>query len=110
MDTMDEVLEAIDAANTAMAKAVKMTNDARNLAAQAGILTADDIINEGVASARANAFSMLPRVSSYIGTNSQDADVATVNGAKQQVIDAAKAAGQVLALLTKLAMAAAAAA
>lgn len=107
MVTRQEALAAIEAARVAMADAVRKAHEARDLSTQAGILTAADIIAEGVGEARAEAIALLPQVSGdTVATTA--ADVQAVHDARDQVIEAATNAGRILAMAVKAAVAIAA--
>jgi len=101
--TREEALALIDAANAAMADAAKKTEEARRASAEAGILTASDIIAEGVAEISDQIFADLPSVTAYVGTTCTQADVDRIGALTEQVIATAGVIGRTLAILTKIA-------
>lgn len=102
--TREQALEAIAQAQAAMAEAVRLAEVAKHASTQAGILTAGDIIAEGIEAARADVFARLPQVASYVGTQCSQADVELVEQSKQEVIQAAQAAGATVAMCVKAAL------
>lgn len=104
MATREEALAAIDAANDKMREAVRAADEARRLSAEAGVLTAADIISEGIQEVSADVFAKLPKVQGYTGTQTSQADVDAVEKAREDVISAATAVGSMLGILTKVAV------
>lgn len=102
--TREEALKAIDDAKIAMVQAINLAEVAKQKSTESGILTAADIIGEGLAEARAQAFALLPSVTDYVGTQTSQADVESVQGAKKEVEEAARAAGSIIAMLVKAAL------
>jgi len=102
--TREEALQAIDEAKDTMVQAVRLAEVAKQKSTEAGILTAADIIGEGLVEAREQAFSLLPSVNSYVGVQTTQADVDSIESAKKEVEEASRAAGAIIGMLVRAAI------
>ncbi len=102
--TKQEALGLIDQARLAMVDALKLADDAKKASTEAGILTANEIISEGIEEISYQAMSQLPSVASYVGGSCTEADVRRLSYMKDQVIATANVLGKTVAMLVKVAV------
>jgi len=103
MVTRSEALLEIQRARDVMESAVRAADRAIRASTESGLLTAAQLVQEGLQVASEDAFGQLPRVEGYIGTTSTQADVQRIEGLRESVVEAATTVGRTVALLTKLA-------
>jgi len=101
--TKEQALELIEEAKQLMIQAANKSEEAKRASTETGILTATDIIQEGIQEASDQAFGQLPNVVGYVGTQTTQADVDAIGELTQRVEETAKVIGRTIGILVKVA-------